>query len=59
MKEVKLTLTISEANLVLKALMKMPFIEVYQVIGKINEQSNEQLTVKAPAAEAGKGIMLH
>ncbi len=47
MKEITLTLTVNEANLVLKALMNMPFRDVYEVIGKINEQSNAQLAAKS------------
>lgn len=54
MKEVKLTLTINEANLVLKALMNMPFIDVYELIGKINEQANTQLSIKENGGEIAK-----
>jgi hypothetical protein len=59
MKDVQVTLTIDEANLVLKALMNMPFIEVYELIGKINEQCNKQLSNgKNGAAGITEGIML-
>ena len=36
-------LTIEEANLIFKGLGKLPFAEVYQLIGKLNEQANKQL----------------
>ncbi len=43
-KEQKLNITISleEAKLIFKALGKMPFEEVYELIGHLNEQVNEQ-----------------
>ncbi len=37
-------LTLEEANLIFKALGKMPFADVYELIGKLNEQANVQLT---------------
>ncbi len=43
-KELQLTLTIDEVNTILQALGRMPFSEVYEVIGKINRQANEQLS---------------
>ncbi|TAD99099.1 MAG: hypothetical protein EAZ97_09625 [Bacteroidetes bacterium] len=43
MKELTLNLTLEEVNLILKALGKMPFVDVYEVIGRINKQANEQL----------------
>lgn len=36
-------LTIAEANLIFKALGKLPFEEVYELIGKLNTQANQQL----------------
>jgi hypothetical protein len=43
MKQVTFTLSITEANLLFKALGRMPFTEVYELIGKMNQQANEQL----------------
>jgi len=43
-KEVKLSLTFEEVNLVLKALGTLPFNQVYEVIGKIHDQANQQLS---------------
>jgi hypothetical protein len=43
MKTIDFKLTIDEANLLFKALGRMPFAEVYELIGKLNEQANRQL----------------
>lgn len=43
MKEIQLTLTVEETNLILEALGQMPFVKVYQTIGNIQQQSNQQL----------------
>jgi hypothetical protein len=44
MKQVTFNVTIDEANLLFKALGRMPFEQVYTLIGKMNEQANQQLT---------------
>lgn len=44
MKTLNLTLTIEETNLIMKALGRLPFNEVYLLLGKINEQANQQLS---------------
>ena len=49
MKEMQLSVTIDEANLILEALGNLPFTKVYELIGKIQEQASEQL-----AAENGQ-----
>ncbi len=36
-------LTLDEANLILKALGKLPFEQVFELIGKLNQQANKQL----------------
>jgi len=43
MKELKLTLSLDEANLVLQALGQLPFVQVHELIGKIQMQSEPQL----------------
>ena len=43
METVTFTVTLNEANLIFKALGALPFREVYELIGKLNEQANEQL----------------
>ncbi|NJO00786.1 MAG: hypothetical protein HC880_03035 [Bacteroidia bacterium] len=47
-KNTKLTfeITLEEANLIFKALGKLPFVEVYELIGKLNDQANRQLDTK-------------
>lgn len=44
--EIRLTfsLTLKEANVIFKALGSRPFDEVYELIGKLNEQANNQLS---------------
>jgi hypothetical protein len=42
----KLDLTVEEVNLVLLALSKLPFDSVNQLIPKIQEQGNTQLTTE-------------
>ncbi len=42
-KEVTLTLTIEEANLMLEALGNLPFKQVYNLIGKIQQQAAQQI----------------
>ena len=44
MKEVTVKLTLDELNLIFKALGNEPFREVYELIGKLNEQTNAQLS---------------
>ncbi|MCG8341105.1 MAG: hypothetical protein MI674_07605 [Cytophagales bacterium] len=43
MSKINLTLHINEVNLIIKALSELPFREVYELMGKIHEQSNNQL----------------
>ena len=41
-----LNFSLEDINIILKALSEMPFKEVYDVIGKINFQTNEQMKNK-------------
>ncbi len=41
-------ITLEEANLIFKALGKQPFAEVFELIGKLNEQANQQLSQNQP-----------
>jgi hypothetical protein len=43
MEEVQLSLTIDEINKIMTALSKEPFKDVFELIGKINEQAGAQL----------------
>lgn len=40
------TVSLEEANKIFKALGNLPFAEVYELIGKLNEQANSQLIQK-------------
>jgi hypothetical protein len=51
MKEIKLTLTLEEANEILDALGSRPFNRVYALIGKIQAQAAGQLADIAPEHE--------
>ena len=42
-KNIQLDLNFEKVNLILKALGKMPFNEVYELIGEIHEQANQQV----------------
>jgi hypothetical protein len=47
MKQIQLQLTVEEINLVLSSLGNLPFIQVHELIGKIQSQASEQLTAGA------------
>ena len=49
MKQIKLEVSIEEANLILDALGNLPFVKVYGLIGKIQEQAGQQMN-GTPAA---------
>ncbi len=44
MKEIKLTITVDEANLILEGLGNMPFSKVFTLINKIQQQAAGQIT---------------
>lgn len=52
MQEIKLQVTIDEANLILEALGNLPFARVYGLIGKIQEQAGQQLNNNGHVAHA-------
>ena len=49
MKEINLSLKIEEVNLLLTALGNLPFIQVHELITKIQNQATPQLTDNANA----------
>jgi hypothetical protein len=49
MKEFNLQITLDEANLILEALGNLPFVKVYALIGKIQEQAGQQLSAEEQA----------
>lgn len=54
MKEINFTVTIDEANLILKGIGLLPFAEVYQLVAKLQQQAGRQLD-----REAGNGGERH
>ena len=60
MKEITLTITIEEANLILEGLGAMPFNKVYQLIGQIQQQAGAQLQENgsAPATKEAEPVSL-
>ncbi len=50
MKEINFTVTIDEANLILRGIGLLPFAEVYQLVAKLQQQAGQQL-----GREAGNG----
>ena len=43
MDDINLKLTLDEVNLIIKALAQEPFKDVYELIGKINEQADQEI----------------
>jgi hypothetical protein len=43
MQKINLSLSLEETNMIIKALAKEPFQEVFELIGKINEQADTQI----------------
>lgn len=52
MKEINLTVTIDEANLILEGIGHLPFAKVFQLVSKIQEQARRQIGADAAAAGA-------
>ena len=55
MTQLQLTLTVEEVNAVLEALGQQPYVKVFQLIDKIQQQAAEQLQPNgklAPSAQA-------
>lgn len=46
--DIDLRLSFQEVNVIFKALGQQPFQDVYEIIGKINEQVNEQMKDQNP-----------
>lgn len=48
MQKIRIELTLDQINLIIKALGNMPFKEVFELIGEINAQANQQLSNDFP-----------
>jgi len=57
MKKVNFTVSIEEASTIFKALGKLPFAEVYELIGKLNEQANDQLSQSPASSKTTNGSL--
>jgi hypothetical protein len=49
--ELTLTVTTPEANLILEALGRLPFVEVYMLVAKVQQQARQQLESKPEEAK--------
>jgi hypothetical protein len=63
MKEINFTVTVDEANLILRGIGLLPFAEVYQLVAKLQHQAGRQLEREAgngeerrPAPAAAPGV---
>lgn len=56
MKEIDLQVSVDEVNLILEALGNLPFVKVYALIGKIQQQANQQISTAERTAEAANGL---
>lgn len=54
-KEIVLKLTPEEINLVLEGIGNLPFVKVYNLVGKIQTQASAQLSGGASPEELPKG----
>lgn len=54
MKEITLTLTVEEVNLVLEAIGQLPFVKVYSLVAKLQKQAQEQIAVADGEARDGQ-----
>lgn len=50
---ITLELELQETNLILEALGKLPFVSVYQLIGRIQQQAQAQMQRAGDAPPAG------
>ena len=51
MKEIDLHISVDEANLILEALGNLPFVKVFALIGKLQDQASRQLRADGSPAE--------
>jgi hypothetical protein len=55
MSEIDLHISIDEANLILEALGNLPFVKVFALIGKLQEQASQQLRAEVAPAMVENG----
>jgi hypothetical protein len=52
MREIDLRVSVDEVNLILEALGDLPFVKVYALIGKIQQQANQQISAAERPSDA-------
>ena len=56
MKEINFTVTIDEANLILKGIGLLPFAEVYQLVAKLQQQAGQQIDREASVGDSSRPV---
>jgi hypothetical protein len=56
-KSLELSLTLAETNLILEALGTLPFVRVFQLIGKIQQQAEAQVSGGPQVEAPGRPIV--
>lgn len=56
MKEINFTVTIDEANLILKGIGLLPFAEVYQLVAKLQQQAGPQIDRDRASGDDGRTV---
>jgi len=54
-KPLQLTLTVADINQILEALGRLPYARVFQLIGRIQQQAEAQLSAAEPGAPPERG----
>ena len=54
-KPLQLTLTVADINQILEALGELPYARVFQLIGRIQQQAEAQLSAVEPGAPPERG----
>jgi hypothetical protein len=54
MKEINLTVTVDEVNLILEAVGQLPFVRVYTLVAKLQQQASQQLAGKPEGGPKGE-----
>jgi hypothetical protein len=55
MPEITLTLSVAETNLILEALGQMPYVRVYELIAKMQQQAQAQLSAQPDSDTRSNG----
>ena len=55
-REIDLQVSVDEVNLILEALGNLPFVKVYALIGKIQQQANQQINAAERPTDAASDL---